>query len=311
MSRRPSDFELRHLRAFAEVARTLHFGRAATNLHMSQSALSYQVAQLEKALGVTLVERTSRRVALTAAGTHLAHRSQRLVPEIESLADEVRAIADGRAGRLRIAAAGSLTLGLLPAALHLLRDRVGDVEIGVRGELLTDAQVAALHRDEIDVGLLRPPVPSADDLTVDIVGHEPFACAVPETHRLAGRHIIDPAELAGEPLVLYRRGSALRIRTDEVFADARIDPQPVVEAGETSSILSLVAGDIGIGLVPASLGQRRLQGVRYSALDTSVRLGVAIAHRTDARSPLVAAFAAAVHDAMNAGLGGSGATLAR
>lgn len=298
MSDRTSDYELRHLRAFSELARTLHFGRAAAALNLSQSALSHQIAQLEQSIGAQLFDRTTRSVFLTTAGERLAEGLASVVSQLDDLVDDVHKVARGKRGTLRIASTGSLTFGLLPAALHTFRESHPDVEIRIRGELLTPAQVVALNRREIDVGLLRPPIVQAGGLVVEEIGTEPFSCVVAAGHPFASRASVTPEELADQPLVLYRSGSALRILADEMFAAVGRVVAPVVEVGETHTAISLVAGRVGVALVPSSISKLQIEGVAHVAVRTSVFLSVAIVRRAEAPSPIVEAFVDAVRAAM-------------
>ncbi|MEM9133233.1 MAG: LysR family transcriptional regulator [Actinomycetota bacterium] len=290
-----TDYELRHLRSFAELARTMHFGRAASSLAMSQSALSHQISQLEERMGAKLFERTTRRVRLTPAGHRLERELGRLLPELDDLAEEVRAVADGRAGRLRIGSVGSLTYGPLPVALRTFHGRYPQVEFRVRGEMLTPDQVRALQHRELDVGLLRPPMPSAEGIDVEHLGHEELLCALPAEHTLADESVVPLAALAAAPTIAYRRGSAVRTVTDGILVT-----DPAFEVAETHTLLSLVAGSLGVAVVPASVARVQLAGVVYRPLATDQTIGIALARPSDSDSVLTERFADAVRESLAA-----------
>lgn len=150
--------EMRHLRYFVVLAEECHFGRAAKRLHMAQSPLSHQIRQLEDELGVALFQRTTRRVALTAAGERYLERVREVLRGVEVAGEEARRIAAGDTGHLAIGFTGSATYEMLPTLSRDLRNSFPGIELDLKGELLTPDQVAALLSGELDVGFLRPPV---------------------------------------------------------------------------------------------------------------------------------------------------------
>src|SRR5580693_1592174 len=150
--------ELRHLRYFLAVAEELHFHRAATRLHISQPPLSQQIRALERELGVTLLSRNRRRVALTAAGEAFLDDARSILAAVERASERARGIARGSLGTLAIGFVGSAMFSpKLPQILREFRARHPDVELVLR-ELPTTVQLAALAAGELDVGVIRGPV---------------------------------------------------------------------------------------------------------------------------------------------------------
>ena len=193
--------ELRLIRYFVAVAEELHFGRAAHRLRMAQPGLSQQIRSLELQLGVRLLERTSRQVRLTPAGTLLLAEGRRLLAQAERTADQVRRAGLGEVGRITVAAIGSATYDILPRLLREHRKRFPDVEVTLR-EMSTPAQVQALRNGEIDVGLLRVPADTTG-LVVHTVREDRMALMIPEQHPLARKKRLTLRLLAAEPLILF------------------------------------------------------------------------------------------------------------
>src|SRR4051794_26908875 len=136
--------ELRHLRSFAALAEEPHFGRTAERLHLAQPALSQQIKQLERELGVELFTRTTRRVELTAAGARFAGHARAVLADVDRARDDMALLAAGRAGRVSVGFIGTATYDVLPRVARQVRRELPDVELEVRGELLSPRLVAGL-----------------------------------------------------------------------------------------------------------------------------------------------------------------------
>ena len=247
------DVELRHLRYFVAVAEELHFGRAAERLHVAQPGLSQQIQALARALGVPLFDRTSRRGELTAAGARLLAEGTRALAQTERALDRARRAGRGEVGRLTVAAIGSATYDVIPALLREHRRRFPEVELVLR-EMSTPAQVHALRGGEIDVGFLRLPADTRD-LVASTVREETMLLMLPESHRLAALAEVPLAALAGEPLILFP-ASPRPSWADTVIAacrEAGFDPRVAQEAMESATVVSFVAAEVGVALVPQGL----------------------------------------------------------
>ncbi|GAA3207672.1 LysR substrate-binding domain-containing protein [Actinocorallia longicatena] len=282
--------DLRHLRYFVAVAEELHFGRAAERLHMAQPPLSQAVRRLEAELGVELLRRTTRRVDLTDAGRAYLARARRILGEVDEASHEARRVAAGAVGRLSIGCVGSATYSLLPALSRGLSLELPGVDFSFRGEMLVPGQVAALRSGEIDLALLRPPV-ADPSLTVLPLRRDRLVVAVPADHPLAALPRIGVADLREAPLIVHSadRRSVMYGIVLRLFRDAAVEPRVRHEVGETSTLVTLVAGGLGVAVVPEPVTALALEGVAYRPLDApEPEIGLALAHRTDRTEPHLA-----------------------
>ena len=280
--------ELRHLRYFVAVAEECHFGRAAERLHMAQPPLSQQIKQLEDELGVQLLARSTRRVELTPAGARYLERARAILAAIDTAGEETRLIRDGRMGRVAIGFTGSATYELLPRLSRTLRTELPELELDLRGELLTPSQVAGLVDGTLDVGFLRPPV-QAPEVEVHPLRSEPLVAVLPESHALAaGKHVV-LADLAEEPFITYPAGhrSVVHDAVLDACQAAGFTPR-ATEVAETSTLVSFVAAGLGVALVPESVQHLRITGAAYRPLDGSPpTVELAVATRRGESSPAV------------------------
>jgi DNA-binding transcriptional LysR family regulator len=279
---------MRHLRYFVVLAEECHFGRAAERLHMAQSPLSHQIRQLEDELGFPLFHRTTRKVALTAAGERYFERVRELLRGIEVAGEEARRIAAGDTGHLAIGFTGSATYELLPVLSRDLRSSFPGIELDLKGELLTPDQVTALLSGELDVGFLRPPVRNAG-LDVHVLRTEPLIVALPVSHRLAQQRRVRLEELAADDFIAYpaRCRSVVHDVVVDACRHAGFAPRVVEEVAETSTIISFVAAGLGVALVPASVAHLKVTGARYRPLvGDPARVELAVAIRAENPSPL-------------------------
>ncbi|WP_396453034.1 LysR substrate-binding domain-containing protein, partial [Actinomadura sp.] len=259
--------DLRRLRYFIAVAEELHFGRAAERLNMAQPPLSQAIRRLEAELGVTLLHRSTRRVDLTDAGRAYLVRARKILGEVDEAAHEARRVAAGAVGHLAIGCVGSATYSLLPAISRGLSMELPGVDFSFRGEMLAPDQATALRTGEIDLALLRPP--SADpSLTVLPLRRDRLVVAVPADHRLAALPQLAVTDLAGAGLIVHSadRRSVMYDVVVGLFRDAGAEPRIRHEVGETSTLITLVAGGLGVAVVPEPVTALALEGVAYRPL---------------------------------------------
>ncbi|MBW8484122.1 LysR substrate-binding domain-containing protein [Actinomadura parmotrematis] len=295
--------DLRHLRYFVAVAEELHFGRAAERLTMAQPPLSQAIRQLEGDLGVELLHRTTRRVELTDAGRGYLARARRILGEVDEAAHEARRVAAGAVGHLAIGCVGSATYSLLPALSRGLSRELPGVDFSFRGEMLAPDQAAALRTGEIDLALLRPPVADLA-LTVRPLRRDRLVVAVPADHRLAARAQVRVADLAGTGLIVHSadRRSVMYDVVLGLFRDAGVEPRIRHEVGETSTLVTLVAGGLGAAVVPEPVTALALDGVAFRPLvRPAAGVDLALAHRTDRTEPHLARAVAVVQRIVRAG----------
>jgi DNA-binding transcriptional LysR family regulator len=279
--------DLRHLRYFVAVAEEQHFGRAADRLHMAQPPLSQAIRQLENELEVMLLERTTRRVDLTEAGRTYLERAREILAEVDDAAEQARRVASGSVGHLAIGCVGSATYSLLPQLSRRLSTALPGVDYSFRGEMLAPDQVAALREGTIDVGLLRSPVPDLS-LTTRVLRRDRLVAAVPVDHPLAGRTRIRVADLAGVDLIVHasERRSVMYDVVRNLLHEADIEPHIRHEVGETSTLITLVAGGLGLAVVPEPVTALALDGVTYLPLVRPARsIDLVLAHREGRGEP--------------------------
>ncbi|MEV0347024.1 LysR substrate-binding domain-containing protein [Nonomuraea sp. NPDC050680] len=286
--------DLRHLRYFVAVAEELHFGRAAERLHMAQPPLSQAIRRLEDDLGVELLQRTTRRVGLTDAGRGYLARARRILDAVDEAASEARRVAAGAVGHLAIGCVGSATYSLLPALARGLSHELPGVDFSFRGEMLVPDQVAALRTGDIDVALLRPPIADLS-LTVLPLRRDRLVVAVPAEAPLAAQRQVTIIDLAGIDLIVHSadRRSVMYDVVLGLFRDTGVEPRIRHEVGETSTLITLVAGGLGAAVVPEPVTALALEGVAFRPLAPPAAIDLAVAHRADrAETHLVRAVSA-------------------
>jgi len=282
--------ELRHLRYFVALAEALHFRRAAERLSIAQPALSQQIQQLERELGVKLLERTQRRVALTDAGSVFLKSARASLHEAAEGMRLARLAGRGEVGHLGVGAVTSALYGIFPDVVRVFRERHRDVHLTLH-ELSAGEQTRALHDGRIQVSFLRPSIEESE-IEVQTIVREPWVAALPTSHRLADRGRVALRALAGEPFVSFPRELA-PVLYDQLISMCRaagFSPHIVQEA-QMQTIVSLVAAGIGVALVPATLQNLSRRGLVYKGLrGEPSRLELAVAWRRGDTSPLLRAF---------------------
>ncbi len=260
--------DLRVWRQFVTLAEELHFGRAASRLHMTQPPLTQAIAQLEATLGVRLFERSRRHVALTPAGAALLPEVRELLARAQRLPDLARAAASGQVGRLRLAFVSTIGFERLPAWVRAFREHSPQVVLELV-EATGDVQLPALERGDVDAGLmLHSPGFAPPHLRHVTVLHEPLVLALPEHHPLATAPRLNLQRVLAQPLVIFPRRIVPSLY-DAVFAlyhGAGHLPQVAQEAIQMQTIVNLVSAGIGLAWVPESVTQFRRAGVVYRQL---------------------------------------------
>lgn len=252
--------ELRHLRYFVEVAQRKHFTQAAEELNLAQPALSQQIQQLERELGLLLLERTSRHVRLTSAGEAFLKRAEHILSEVELARREMQEFAGLKRGRVVIGALQSLASHHFPALLARLHARYPEIEI-VLHEESNEELVELLQAGALDLSLLqvtsnpsslelaRSPIVTEELLTEEIV-----LIAAPD-HPLTGRRQVAMEELQSESFISFKLGSTLRSILFQSTLAAGFTPHILFESGELATIRSLVAEGLGIAILPRSVAE--------------------------------------------------------
>jgi len=254
--------ELRHIRSFLSIAGTLHFGRTAELIHLSQPALSLQIRALEEEVGVRLFERNRRKTTLTAAGAAFRDDAAAALSQLEQAIRRARLAANGKLGLLRIGFISTAGSELVADIVRQFRKSNPDVEFSLRN-ILTAEQVRMLETGALDIGFLRLPIGAQSTLDVVTVHREPFVLVVPSSHKLAKRKRARLREVAGENFVMYERTWAPGFH-DLMFGilrDAGIVPNVTQTAGEVPTLISLVHSRVGITIAPLSVVKHSVASV--------------------------------------------------
>ncbi|MEU2789481.1 LysR substrate-binding domain-containing protein [Streptomyces sp. NPDC007100] len=300
---RPRQPSLAQLRAFVAVAEHLHFREAAAEIGMSQPALSGAVSALEEALGVQLLERTTRKVLLSPAGERVAARARTVLEAVGDLLEEAEAARAPFTGVLRLGVIPTVAPYLLPTVLRLVRDRYPDLDLQVHEEQ-TGSLLDGLQQGRLDLLLLAVPlgVPTIAELPLF---DEDFVLVAPKDHWLGGRGDIPREALKDMDLLLLDEGHCLRDQALDICREAgREEGAPVTtSAAGLSTLVQLVAGGLGVTLLPRTA--LRVETARNDQLttgyfaDPAPSRRIALAMRAGAaRQAEFEEFAAALREAM-------------
>ena len=253
--------DLRQLEILQAIAETGSFTASGRKLHVSQSAISRQIALLEEELGEPLFLRVGRHVRMTPAAESLVQLGQRVFQDVR---DTVGAITDhtrALRGTLRLAGGMTVCLYVFPPLLQHLK-RVHP-QLDVRVTVATAARsVDEMRAGRHDAGLLTLPVEESDLVTVPVLREELLLLTMP-THRLAAKKSVSPQELAGEPFVLFEPGSATRRVIDSLFVTEKIEPTVVMDTENVEIIKAMVATGLGISIVPYQAVAREVRAGQF------------------------------------------------
>ena len=231
--------ELRQIRSFLSIAETLHFGRTATLIHLSQPALSLQIRALEAEVGVRLFERNRRKTTLTAAGFAFRDDAAAAVSQLDQAIRRARLAAGGKLGLLRIGFISTAGNEIVPNLVRRFRESSPEVVFSLRNILTTD-QIQMLGDGSLDIGFLRLPIGEHPELDVVGVHREPFVVVTPLSHKLAKRKRVVLHELSGQDFVMYERSYAPGFH-DLIFGmlrDAGVIPNVCQTAGQMPTLIS-------------------------------------------------------------------------
>lgn len=255
------------MRYFVAVAEERNFGRAARRLRLSQPPLSIQIKGLEEELGVRLLERSTRRVALTDAGRAFLERARGILDEVEDAKAEAKGADLGERGRLEVGFISSATLSLLPPAIRLFRERFGEVELELK-ELTSGQQVEALYGGGIRIGLVRLPLQAAG-IRIEPVLEEPLIVALPAGHELERLEKVPLEAIVDQPFIFFTPQliPGFHAQIVELFGRVGVFPDVVQHAVHLQTIVGLVASGIGVAILPGSAEKVWREGAVYRPLD--------------------------------------------
>ena len=281
--------ELRQIRSFLSIAETLHFGRTAEMIHLSQPALSLQIRALEDEIGVRLFKRNRRKTALTAAGVAFREDARGALLRLDQAVYKANLAANGKLGILRIGFISTAGNEIVPTIIRQFRELNAEVEFSLRNILTTD-QIQMLETGSLDIGFLRLPIGGHSDLEVVTVHREPFGLVVPSSHKLAKRKRVRLREASGQDFVMYERTHAPGFH-DLIFGmlrDAGVIPNVCQTAGEMPTLISLVDSGMGVAILPASTVKRSIASVVACEISDKIPMSeIGIAVRRGERAPVV------------------------
>jgi len=239
-------FELRHLVYFREVARQLHYRKAAESLAVAQPALSRSVSQLEKALGVDLLNRTRRKVELTPAGRAFLERIEPLLRGLAAVPADIQALAGGQAGQVRVAFSGLAMATVLPGILREFNRRYPGIRVELN-ESPTSSQLELLKNGEIACGFFHPEATAPAGLATKVLLHEKNGVLLPAGHRLAAARKLRLRDLADTPFVMFPRAHnpGFYDRVLAAFAQAGVTPRIADEVWPRANAIGLVRAGLG------------------------------------------------------------------
>jgi DNA-binding transcriptional LysR family regulator len=282
--------ELRQLEYFAAVARHRHFTRASREVQVAQPALSQQIRRLEAELGIELLRRSTRRVELTEAGELLLARASRILAEVAGARQELSELTGLLRGHVALGSLPLASLGV-PAMLEEFRERHPGVGIHLHEQAI-DVILEMLRRDELDLSFaMAGPDEVGSAMKARTLYEEELVAVMSPEHGLASRRTVRVEQLAGDPLIGFRRGSALRRAVDDQLSTADPAPEYAFETFELETIRSLASHGLGVALLPAGYLDPSGPRVATASLRPRVRIPISLVWRTDRRhTPAARAF---------------------
>ncbi|TAW19009.1 LysR family transcriptional regulator [Rhizobium ruizarguesonis] len=286
--------ELRHLRYFLAVAEEGNFTRAAGKLGIGQPPLSQQIRDLEREVGAALFHRVPHGAELTAAGAAFLGEAKASLAAAEKAKLAAQSANRGETGRLSLGFTASSAFNpVVSTTIRRFRARWPEVQLSLT-EMNTLALMQKLERGELDATFMRPSLDDPAGIRLRRLPDEPMVIALPASHPLARRSSVPLAALAEEPFILFPRLVGLSLYDDVVLACRRAGFELTVaqEAPQISSVVNLVAADLGVSIVPASISQIMLEGVAYRPIEgppAVARLALAIlkTHRSPVTENLI------------------------
>lgn len=253
-------FEMSQLRCFVAVAEELHFNRAAERLNMTQPPLSRQIRLLEHHVGTQLLDRTSRKVRLTAAGRSFFPDAARLLRMAEEATATARRISRGDVGTLSIGFTAATGYSLLPELVRLVRKLLPGVTLTLK-EMVSSQQLEALANGQLDLGLIRPHARHEELDTIEMVC-EGLVLAMPEAEASEWPDRPTLVDLQGKPFLQYSPFEAQYFHNlvNRVFEHGGVVPTIVEYVSQIHTMLALVQSGIGVALIPEAALRLQFQG---------------------------------------------------
>jgi DNA-binding transcriptional LysR family regulator len=247
------ELKLDHLQTFIDVIELGGFSAAAERLQLSQPAVSLQIRQLERQLGVRLIERVGKQAMPTAAGAELLEHARRINADVKAALDGMASFASGTLGRVRIGTGATASIYLLPPILGSLRQQFPDLEITVRTGY-TGEMLKWLEESVIDIGFVTLPAEGRNFEVTPVLEDDYVAISAADDDRL--EEVVTPISIASLPLILFETGLNTRRIIDEWFARAGVRLKAVMHLDSIEAIKELVGAGHGYAIVPGSALRR-------------------------------------------------------
>lgn len=282
--------DLKHVRGFLKIAQLHNFTRAAKALHLSQSALTVQIKQLEATLGITLFDRGRRGVTLTAAGREVLGPLERLVAEAERIVSHAHNITSINAGSITVAALPSISAELLPGVVRQFLTKYDGVRITIH-DVSPDRVRNAVATRQADFGI--GTVEADQRLEPTFIFRDNLILVVPPSHPFARQKSISLRDLPSERIILPSRESDVRRMIDASLHTEKIALNPFFETNLIPTALGMVRNQLGLAILPGSVVRNDVPGyisipLQRPALHTEIQL---LQLKGTILSPAAAAFA--------------------
>ncbi|HUE64540.1 MAG TPA: LysR family transcriptional regulator [Rhizomicrobium sp.] len=291
-------FDISLLRCFVTVAEEMHFGRAAERMNMSQPPFSRQIQILERILDVQLLERTSRSVKLTPAGQSFLPEARHILQLLDNATLLAKRIALGKTGSLKIGFTAMTAIGILPRLVTGFRETFPHAELLLQEANSAD-QLRKLHSSEIDIAIVRPPLPQSA-LQSLCLSTEHLIAAIPATHPLSAKAKINLRDFSGEPFISYLPYEAYYLCTmvGDLLAKADVTPNYVQQLTQVHAVMALVHAGIGLSIVPEGARLFNFSNVVLRPIENPQPkpLELFMVWRADTMNPLVPQMAGLARD---------------
>lgn len=280
--------DVRRLRVLREVIARGSFSAAAESLHLSQSAVSQQIAVLEREVGVPLLERTSDGPKLTAAGEALMEHGDAVICRLEEAERELAQIAGLEGGRLRLASFPTASATLMTRALSLFRQRFPKVELRFSEDEPEDA-FPGLKRGEFDLTVVFDypafPLEFARDVEAEMIYEEPMQVALPPGHPLAAAKSVRIEDLSGEEWLCGLLPSSCKEQVLNLCREAGFEPKISFQSEDYEVLKGFVAGGMGVTILPELAGGHPGIELRPVRGQKPVRRVWAVTRESESRPP--------------------------
>jgi DNA-binding transcriptional LysR family regulator len=285
--------ELRHIRYFLAVAEEQNFTRAAARVGIGQPPLSQQIKDLETEVGAPLFHRIPQGAELTEAGRAFLENVRVIPVQAERATRAAQRAARGEIGSIRVGFVGSAPLNrVMPATIRSFRRAYPDVEMSFE-EANAMRLIASLKDGELDAAFFRFNESPSDDLQIRMLSEERMVVVLPATHPAAKSVEIDLVRLRNDALILVPRDAGPSLFDTVMLACRQAGFEPILgqSAPQLSSVVSLVAAELGFSMVPESMRQLQLTGVTYRDVAGDAPLTrLALAYRRGETSKIVRNF---------------------